>query len=255
VICGQRFTGQMQLVLAETRWSNVQILDDAGVRAGVSLAKALTGQGRYAESETTCRELLAVAERGARADSDLVNVVTRALCDALFAQNKTVEAEAAVAGEVSKLRPLRGPQKTATLNRLMHLEKMAAQEFLSFDDSLAITRGVRDLQQIELGANHATPMSSTLRIAVKLNDNSRYQEAETDLRELLNVQQRVLGAEHPTTLLTDHTLCEALLGQHKFGEAERRCREVLAGRLRVLGAGHPHTILTQEMLSARMQAP
>jgi ACT domain-containing protein len=257
VICGQRFTGPMQMGLAEARWSKVQGLDEANegrLRAGVSLANALTGQGRYAESEAKGRGLLAAAERVAGVNSDLVTVARRALSEALVAQNKHSEAAAVSAAYISRQRPLRGPQKTDTLNKLMDIENRSAQ-LSSFEDSSAILQEVRDLQQSLLGAEHATPMATTLTIAVELNMRSMHQEAETVLRELLNMQHRVLGAEHPTTLRTDHALCEALLGQRKCGEAESRCREVLAGRQRVLGADHPDTGLTREMLSAILRAP
>ena len=69
--CKQKFTGSMQLGLAEARWSKVQgrpKQDKARLKAALKMASALRGQGKYAEAEKMERDLLAAQQRvrGAR---------------------------------------------------------------------------------------------------------------------------------------------------------------------------------------------
>ena len=64
--CKQKFTGSMQLGLAEARWSKVQgrpKQDKARLKAALKMASALRGQGKYAEAAKMEREVLAVRQQ------------------------------------------------------------------------------------------------------------------------------------------------------------------------------------------------
>jgi hypothetical protein len=69
--CGQKFTGAMQLGLAETWWSSVQRLpneDDGRSAAANNVGISLNAQGKYDKAETIYRETLAVQQRVLRSE-------------------------------------------------------------------------------------------------------------------------------------------------------------------------------------------
>ena len=58
-------------------------------------------------------------------------------------------------------------------------------------------------------------------LAVALARQSRFAEAETEYRQLLDAQRRNLSADHPDTLATMHNLASMLLDQGNDAEAEK----------------------------------
>jgi hypothetical protein len=101
-----------------------------------------------------------------------------------------------------------------------------------------------------VGADHVHTMISKMSIANTLAAQSKFQEAEVLLRELLGVQQRLLGAGHPHTLQSRYTLCVALYQQRKCSDAAATCREALAISQRSLGLENPITQNFQRFLAA-----
>jgi hypothetical protein len=241
--CHQNFTGQMQMGLAEARWSTLQDVDEQDEErqwAGIMLAEALAQQGRYVECEAKCRELRAVQHRMSGPDSHNTMITAHMLGDVLCDQNKHANAEVVFREALSKMREVLGAEHRTTLGTLMSLgNALSAQGKL--DDALATYQDVRTIQQRVIGAEHTDTMTMTMNIASTLGRQSRFQEAEVLFRELMGVQQRVLGAEHPNTLSTSYNLCAVLIDQHKIGEVQARCREVVAAHRRVFGAEHPDT--------------
>ncbi|MBC9007004.1 tetratricopeptide repeat protein, partial [Micromonospora aurantiaca (nom. illeg.)] len=80
-------------------------------------------------------------------------------------------------------------------------------------------------------------------LAVVMQEQGRYGEAETEYREVLAAQTRLLGADHPDTLIIRHSLAVVMQEQGRYGEAETEYREVLAAQTRLLGADHPDTLI------------
>jgi hypothetical protein len=243
VTCGQQFTGQMWMGLAEAWCGSVQEFDEEDEErqmAGVFRATALARMGRYAESEAKCRELRAVQRRMPGPDTGVAMQTAQELGDVLVRQNKHIEAEVVLHEVLRKMRKQLGAKHPDTLGPLMSLGNVFSAQG-KLDDALAAYQDVLTIQQRVQGAEHVNTMGTTMNIASTLQNQSKYQESEVMLRELLEVQQRVLDAEHPDTLETRYSLCSALYNQDKYGEAEARCREVLAAQRRVFGAEHPHT--------------
>jgi hypothetical protein len=249
--CGQGFTGQMGLGLAEAWWSAVKGFDEENEErqmAGNWLAQALSRQGRYAECERKCRELRAVQRRMPRPDSDTAMHTAHLLGDALVSQEKYVDAEVVYREVLAKRREHLGGEDPDTLSTLMSLGNVFHAQG-KLDDAFAAYKNVRAVQERVLGAEHLNTLITTTNIAMTLQQQSKHQESEILFRDVIGVQQRVLGPEHPRTLDTRHALCAALYNQKKYGEAEARCREVLAASHRVLGANHPDTIAISQHLA------
>jgi hypothetical protein len=249
--CGQEFTGQMLLRLAEAWWSAVKGFDeedDVRQMAGNVLAQALARQGRYAECEERCRELRAVQRRMSGSDSFTAMKTAHLLGNVLSSQKKFVDAEVVYREVLAKRRKQLGGEHPNTLATLMSLGNVFAAQG-KLDDALAAYKNVRTVQERVLGAEHLDTLITTMNIAGTLLNQSKYQEAEVLFREVIGVHQRVLGPDHPDTLESRHALCVALYNQKKDGEAETRCREVLAASRRVLGAEHPKTGVTSQLLA------
>ena len=82
-------------------------------------------------------------------------------------------------------------------------------------------------------------------LALELQGQGKYDEAEPLLREVLEVSRETLGDRHPDTLTTISNL--GLLLQEAKGEltaAEPLLREALEVRRETLGNRHPHTLLS-----------
>jgi tetratricopeptide (TPR) repeat protein len=248
ITCGQEFTGQMGMGLAEAWWSAVQGFDEENQErqyVGNVLAQALGQQGRYAESEETCRELRAVQHRMSGPESANAMDTALLLGNALLDQKKYVEAEVVIRELLSKRR---GAEDQDTLAALMSLGNVFSAQG-KLDDALAAYKEVRTIQERVLGAEHESTLATTTNIAITLKRQAKFEESEVLYRDVIRVQQRIFGAEHPATLLTNYNLCGALYYQKKYGEAEARCREMLAASCRALGADHPNTVATSERLA------
>jgi hypothetical protein len=212
--CGQKFTGAMQLGLAETWWSSVQRLpneDDGRSAAANNLGISLNAQCKYGEAETMYRETLAVQQR----------VLGSEHPDTLFMANNV----------------------GISLN---------AQG--KYDKAETIYRETLAVQQRVLRSEHPDTLNTSSNLANALKLQGKYGEAETMYRETLAVLQRVLGSEHPDTLFTANNLANALKAQGKHGEAEAMCRETLAVQQRVPGSEHPSTLRTAYNLANVLNA-
>ena len=76
------------------------------------------------------------------------------------------------------------------------------------------------------------------------------ENAELDLREVLEVQRRVLGKGDRGTLMTQTNLSIALINQGKVVEAQATIKEVFEIQQRVLGPNHTDTLNTGSKINA-----
>jgi tetratricopeptide (TPR) repeat protein len=81
-------------------------------------------------------------------------------------------------------------------------------------------------------------------LAIVLNKQGKYDEAETMHRQTLAMKEKVLGKEHPDTLTTMNNLALVLNKQGKYEEAETMYRQTLAMKEKALGKEHPSTLLS-----------
>jgi tetratricopeptide (TPR) repeat protein len=79
-------------------------------------------------------------------------------------------------------------------------------------------------------------------LALVLDWQGKYEEAESMNRQTLARRETVLGPEHPDTLTSMSNLALVLVEQGKYEEAESMNRQTLARRETVLGPEHPDTL-------------
>src|SRR5947208_2164656 len=72
----------------------------------------------------------------------------------------------------------------------------------------------------------------------------RYEEAETQFRDLVAARLKVLGPEHPMTLTSKSALAQDLLYQNRYPEAEALSRETFELQQRVIGPDSKATLDT-----------
>lgn len=87
-------------------------------------------------------------------------------------------------------------------------------------------------------------MPPEINLALVLDQEGYYAEAEKLDRETLDIRRRVLGPEHPDTLRSLGTLGGVLTDEGHYPEAEKLHREALDVQQRVLGPEHPDTAIT-----------
>ncbi len=76
------------------------------------------------------------------------------------------------------------------------------------------------LRETVLGNEYPDTLMSMNNLAVVLNSQGKYKEAERIYRQELALAERVLGNEHPFTLTSINNLAEVLNSQGKYKEAE-----------------------------------
>jgi predicted Zn-dependent protease len=72
-------------------------------------------------------------------------------------------------------------------------------------------------------------------LALALDDEGRYAEAEKLMREAFDNEQRTLGSEHPDTLYMMSYLADLVSHEGRCDQAEKLQRQALDIRRRVLG--------------------
>jgi tetratricopeptide (TPR) repeat protein len=100
-----------------------------------------------------------------------------------------------------------------------------------------------------VGQEHPDTVTSRDNLALVLHDLGRLDEAEAEIRAVLEIQQRVLGSDHIDTLTSRSNLALVLRDQARLDEAAAEIRAVLAGRQRVLGPDHPDTLVSRNNLA------
>jgi Flp pilus assembly protein TadD len=82
-------------------------------------------------------------------------------------------------------------------------------------------RQTLELMEKVLGQEHLWTLASMNSLAVVLDSQGKYAEAEGVHRQALELTEKVLGVEHPWTLSSVNNLALVLRSQGKYAEAEQ----------------------------------
>ncbi|MGW4961395.1 tetratricopeptide repeat protein [Nonomuraea sp. NPDC004186] len=93
-----------------------------------------------------------------------------------------------------------------------------------------------------LGEEHPSTVSTRSNLALVLGDLGCLEEAEDEVRAVLEIFYRALGEEHPSTLPSRSNLASVLWRMGRLEEAERENRAVYMVMARTLGEEHPDTL-------------
>ncbi|CAN9424569.1 unnamed protein product [Alternaria alternata] len=93
-----------------------------------------------------------------------------------------------------------------------------------------------------LGRGNQLTLNSVELLAIVLQAQGKYEEAETLHRRVVEWRRRELGEGHPNTLTSMNNLAQVLLDQGRYNEAETLHRRALEGREKALGRNHLWTL-------------
>jgi tetratricopeptide (TPR) repeat protein len=139
------------------------------------------------------------------------------------------------------------PPKNAEAVKAFELAGWAAEKRIEYADALKRLRAAEEFTDRKRDPVEWSRVQFV--IALVLDDQAQYRDAENVLCEVLKERERVLGHEHPDTILTRHKLALQLDYQGKNGEAETEYRAVLKLENKVLGSEHSVTLGTRNNLA------
>ncbi|KAF4637077.1 hypothetical protein G7Y89_g980 [Cudoniella acicularis] len=117
--------------------------------------------------------------------------------------------------------------------------------YQQYSESLALQER---LQESNVKLEHSDMLCNRNSLAVVLDKQGKYDEAEKMHRQVLEAREQILGPEHPDTLSSINNLAVVLRSLHKFGEAEKMYQQLLEVKGQILGPKHPDTIKTMNNL-------
>jgi tetratricopeptide (TPR) repeat protein len=96
-----------------------------------------------------------------------------------------------------------------------------------------------------IGPDHPDALATRNHLTRILRDLGWADEAEAEIRGVLDTMTRVLGPDHPNTLTGRDTFALLLHARGRLEEAEAEIRSVLDAMARVLGSDHPDTLTSR----------
>jgi tetratricopeptide (TPR) repeat protein len=96
-----------------------------------------------------------------------------------------------------------------------------------------------------IGPNHPDALATRNHLTRIFRDLGWTDEAEAEIRSVLDVMTRVLGRDHPDTLTSRDTFALLLHARGRLEEAEAEIRAALGAMSRVLGPDHPDTLTSR----------
>lgn len=112
-----------------------------------------------------------------------------------------------------------------------------------------VSRAVEGFSRI-LGDKNIKTLECVHLLALVLQYQGKYQEAEDVTIGTLATREKALGPEHPDTLASLNNLASVLLYQGKCQESEEVIMRTLAAREKVLGPEHPDTLTSLNNLAS-----
>jgi hypothetical protein len=206
--CGQRFTGAMQMGLAENLWSRVCDLPRQSIRrlfGAQYRADCLCHEGHYEEALQINREV-----------HDM-------------------------------LRQILGAEHPDTLRSFLQMAEKLGYMGMHLEAE-QIERKVHLVRRQSLGDEHPETMMSAEQLGRTLARQQKLVEAAEILHLVHATRKRVFGDEHCSTLRCAHSLAETLSDMGGNTEAEQMMRATLRAQQRLLGEEHPDTLASADNL-------
>ena len=92
-----------------------------------------------------------------------------------------------------------------------------------------------------LGRKHPSTLTSMNNLALVLDRQGKYEEAEGMHRQTLALSETELGKKHPETLISAYCLAYLLHQRKQYKDAEPFYQRAYAGYREMLGENHPTT--------------
>ena len=113
-------------------------------------------------------------------------------------------------------------------------------------DAEKLLRAVIEVRTQIFGPEDRETLKARRRLALSLQLQSRYLEAEAEFREVVNLDEKMLGPENPETLRSRWDLLISLSRENKSADALIECQQILKLREKVLGPEHRETLASRD---------
>ena len=113
-------------------------------------------------------------------------------------------------------------------------------------DAEKLLRAVIEVRTQIFGPEDRETLKARRRLALSLQLQSRYLEAEAEFREVVKLDEKMLGPENPETLRSRSDLLIALHGANKSADALIEGQQILKLREKVLGPEHRETLASRD---------
>jgi serine/threonine protein kinase/tetratricopeptide (TPR) repeat protein len=110
-----------------------------------------------------------------------------------------------------------------------------------------------EIQRRALGPRDPATLRSEASLAISLEDQGHFADAEKLIRQTLGTQTEVLGRNHLDTLDSAGTLASLLYDEGHYADAEKMQRQNLETERRLLGEQHPTTTLSMRDLGRTLR--
>ena len=111
-------------------------------------------------------------------------------------------------------------------------------------DAEKLLRAVIEVRTQIFGPEDRETLKARRRLALSLQLQARYLEAEAEFREVVNLDEKMLGPENPETLRSRSDLL-MFLWEHKSADALIEAQQILKLREKVLGPEHRETLASR----------
>jgi tetratricopeptide (TPR) repeat protein len=214
-----------------------------------ALAAAIAQQGKYAQAETTYREILADQRRILGSEHPDTLRASQQLAWVIGEQGRFQEAELRLRETLTVQAQVLGDDHSDTLVTRHDLDWAIAGQG-RYQEAEQLCRQVLAAMERVSGREHPDTLGASSNLVWMIAEQGRYHEAEQMGRALLEDKQRVLGADHPQTLQQARVLALAILHQNRKSEAEELLRRTLTLQERSLGPTHAETSATRAVLAS-----
>jgi eukaryotic-like serine/threonine-protein kinase len=207
----------------------------------LSLAKALSKQGKFAEAEPLF--VRATAARAKAFGPDALATLRAIENHATMrqAEGKPGEAEAMLRRVVATLERTHGPDLPATLGVWMQVADCLRPQDRDAEAVPIYTRVIAGLEK-QLGADHPTTLFAVNNLALVQENLGAYDRAEALFRRAIAGLERHLGENHDEPLIARLNLASCLRNAGALSKAEPIAADVYARRVKHFGLKYPNTL-------------
>jgi tetratricopeptide (TPR) repeat protein len=212
------------------------------------IAQLNEAEGRYAQAEVYCRELLAVTERSHGPEHVEAGRVLALLANLGCLRGNCVEAEPLCRKALAILEAPGGTESIEVANALVGLANVLSR--------LGKFVEAEDLYDRALTISESALGPGSLRVGIILNNLAKLKNLEgnpAEARELfqiaLSIVEAAVGPDHLDTALVLSDLSRLCISSGNHTEAEALCKRALAIREKWLNSDHPDLVRSRETLA------
>ncbi len=214
----------------------------ATISAMVTVAMTLTDQGKHAEAELLCRQIVDMLRQSGRGEDRQLIRALGELGWALQEQGKFTQAEPFYREAIEKARRLHGNDHAGTLVAINNMA-VNLQDLGKFDEAESLFRESLQTSRRIFTEDHPKITVAMNNLASLLQAQGKFADAEQLMRSALKRYRRVLDDNHTDTIIAIDNLALLLSDMGRHDEADELSREAVERFTSTLRPAHPQTLI------------